>query len=247
MSVMDITILGRNGSIQDGLSGNSSLLLSCEDSSVLIDCSSNLQEAVAKDDLKAVVLTHSHVDHLYGFPSLIHQLWLKGRKEALDVYAKPETQEVASALLEAFHLREKKGMFDIIFKFSPSFSIFDLEVEFFDIDHVSGSIGVVFTKNGKKVVYTSDTRPIANPKQSLIGADLLITEASGLLSDLDVLIKKGHQSGVEAANLAIKIKANRLLLVHLPCEETVRDAIEMQTRRVFSNASVAMTLAHYKV
>ncbi len=247
MSVMDITILGRNGSLQDGLSGNTSLLLSCEGSSVLVDCSSNLQEAVAKDDFKAVVLTHSHVDHLYGFPSLIHQLWLKGRKDALDVYAKPETQKVLSALLDAFHLREKKGMFDIALKFSPSFSTSGLEVEFFGTDHAPGSIGVVFSKDGKKVVYTSDTRPIANPQHILVGADLLITEASGLSDDIEVLVKKGHQGGAEAAELAIKTKAGRLLLVHLPCKENMRDAIEAQARGVFPHASVAIPLAHYEV
>ncbi len=247
MSVMDITILGRNGSLQDRLSGNTSLLVDCGNVSVLVDCSSNLQEAVEKENLQAVVVTHGHVDHLYGFPSLIHQLWLKGRKEALDVYARPEVQKILASLLDAFLLREKKGMFDIVFHSTSSFSIDDLKVELFDTDHAPGSIGMVFIRDGKKVAYTSDTRPIAAPDQVLMDADLLITEASGLSDKKDDLVKKGHQGGLEAAALALASRARKLVLVHLPCSDSARDAIQSQAREVFACSFAAVPLAHYEV
>ena len=244
---MDINILGRNGSLQDGLSGNTSILVDCGNLSVLVDCSANLQEAVAKRNLRAVILTHGHVDHLYGFPSLVHQLWLSGRKEALQVYAKMETQRILSSLLDAFCLREKKGMFDIVFHSASSFQIDDLNVELFDTDHAPGSIGMVFIRDGKKVVYTSDTRPIAEPDQVIMNADLLITEASGLSEKKDELVKKGHQGGLEAAALALATKAGKLVLVHLPCGDDACRAIESQARELFACSFAAVPLTHYEV
>lgn len=108
-----ICFLGCSGSIQDKAASNTSILVKSDSGSILIDTSGNLSIAVKEGDLKAILYTHEHIDHVYALPSLLHQLWLKGRKEELLIYAPGETINIVEALINIFHLREKKGMFDI--------------------------------------------------------------------------------------------------------------------------------------
>ena len=78
--MLNFMFLGTNGSMQ-GDEGNTSLLFKGSRGTVLVDASCGLGRAVAAD-VDAVVLTHEHIDHVYGLPSLIHQLWLSGHLRA---------------------------------------------------------------------------------------------------------------------------------------------------------------------
>ena len=52
--------------------------------------------------LTHVVVTHVHVDHAYGLPSLVRQLMLLGRRTPLAVVCRPEHVEPLRALLTTF-------------------------------------------------------------------------------------------------------------------------------------------------
>ena len=52
--------------------------------------------------VSALIVTHRHVDHVYGFPSLAHNLGLAGRAKPLHVYALPETLAVLHGLNGVF-------------------------------------------------------------------------------------------------------------------------------------------------
>ena len=78
--MLEVEFLGINGSIQERDSGNTSLIVKSDLVSIIVDVSANIQEAV-KSDIDIVILTHWHIDHVYALPSLLHQLWLKGRKK----------------------------------------------------------------------------------------------------------------------------------------------------------------------
>ena len=43
--------------------------------------------------VSSLIVTHRHVDHLYGLPSLAHNMGLAGRRATLHVYALPETMQ----------------------------------------------------------------------------------------------------------------------------------------------------------
>ena len=54
--------------------------------SLFIDCGGSpfyklLKVGADPNFLAGVLLTHSHPDHLYGLPSLLHELWLYGRRD----------------------------------------------------------------------------------------------------------------------------------------------------------------------
>jgi len=240
--MLKVQFLGLNGSIQEKSSSNTSFLLSVGKEMYLVDVSGNLFEATTPD-LKGVILTHSHIDHIYALPSLLHQLWLKGRKEELVIYASTSCSQIAEELIKIFKLREKKGMFQISLKTMDS-----LDSSFipFKTDHTDDSWGFVVRQGDKKLIYTSDTRAITDILPDFYDADVLITEASGTQDDQN-LKAKGHQSGKEAGLIAERIRAKKLFLVHLPCGDDVKKSIKKEAKEVFANTEIPSVLGVYEV
>ena len=83
--MLSVSFLGINGSLVDRDGGNTSLLFRSPDLKILVDVSGNIAEAVDAD-IDSVIITHEHIDHVYGLVSLLHQLWLSGRERKLSVY-----------------------------------------------------------------------------------------------------------------------------------------------------------------
>ena len=237
-----VIFLGTNGSLQERGSGNTSLLLFSSDYKTLVDVSSNIQEAV-KVDIDSVIITHSHTDHVYGIPSLLHQLWLGGRKRLLVIYAPKPVIDLVNTLIDAFSLREKKNFFPLEVKEVEDLRIGNTEISFFKPDHTDASIGLLFKDDKGKILYTSDTRPIKEIKEDWIDSDILIHESSGSSIDEETLIKKGHSSSIDAANLANMIKCKKLILCHLPLND--KNTILEEARIVFSNTIIPSTFYQY--
>lgn len=238
----EVIFLGNNGSLQERGSGNTSLILSSKDCKILVDVSSNIQEAVDKD-IDIVIVTHNHTDHVYGIPSLLHQLWLSGRSRVLTIYAPSKVIPLIDTLINAFNLREKKNFFPLEIKECMDVKVENTEISFFTTDHTDSSVGIIFKDNKGKIIYTSDTRPIVNTNDQWLDCDILIHEASGLYIDEETLIKKGHSSSLDGAKLAAKIKCNLLLLCHLPKGD--KTTILEEAKSVFAHTIIPLPLSKY--
>lgn len=111
-----VHVLGSGSAKPSAMRSNSSYLIESDTSLSYIDCSGSpahqaLRRGLDLDDLRHVYLTHGHVDHVYGFPSLIHSLWMMGlfRDEPLTVHGPEEAIQVARALLAAFGLEDRRN------------------------------------------------------------------------------------------------------------------------------------------
>ena len=71
------------------------------------------RQTLVNAGVDAVILTHEHIDHVYGLPSLLHQMWIAGRRKALDIYVPKGLEGLADGLIQLFGIREKKNMFEI--------------------------------------------------------------------------------------------------------------------------------------
>ena len=140
--MLKLIFLGVNGSLQDTDSGNTSLLLMGRKGSLAVDLSCNIGTLV-NAGVDAVILTHEHIDHVYGLPSLLHQMWIAGRRKALDIYVPKGLEGLADGLIQLFGIREKKNMFAIRMHTEPVFSVGTMKVTTFPTDHTKMSIGVV--------------------------------------------------------------------------------------------------------
>lgn len=227
--------LGVSGSLQEPGGGNTSLLFFGEKGRAAVDLSCHIA-AVVRADVDVVVFTHEHIDHVYGLPSLLHQLWISGRERELRIYAPEGMKELLERLIGVFKLREKKGMFPIRILSQTEFWVGSMKIALFRTDHTAVSVGLAVTEGMEKVIYTADTRPIRKPDPLMEGADILICEASGCFEEEEELIKKGHSSGRDAAWLGARLGVKRLYLCHLP--EKGKEAVLAEAAAVFRETSV---------
>ena len=234
--MLNLMFLGTNGSMQ-GDEGNTSLLFKGSRGTVLVDASCGLGRAVAAD-VHAVVLPHEHIDHVYGLPSLIHQLWLSGRRRALDICVPAGMEEFVHRFLEVFSLQEKKNMFDFRIRTGRQFSVGSMEITLFSTEHTETSVGLVVREGEDRVVYTSDTRPIREILPCMAGAQVLIHEASGCEAEEEILWKKGHSNGADAARLAERLGVGRLYLCHLPETQELRKKVLEEASAIFPSACI---------
>ena len=114
-------------------------------------------------------------------------------------------------------------------------------------DHTAASVGLIVEENGKKLVYTSDTRPIPAETRPAERADVLIHEASGSSVNEEILVKKGHSSGKDAAELANAMNAGELFICHLPMDSAAQREVEGDALRIFRNTLIPLPLKKYCV
>ena len=249
--MLKLIFLGVNGSLQDTDSGNTSLLLMGRKGSLAVDLSCNIGTLV-NAGVDAVILTHEHIDHVYGLPSLLHQMWIVGRRKALDIYVPKGLEGLADGLIQLFGIREKNNMFAIRMHTEPVFCVGTMKVTTFPTDHTEVSIGVVVeegdvTEDGmedamegrrSKLVYTCDTRPLGDIPSFMKGAQVLVHEASGLSKDGETLLRKGHSSGADAGKMARALGADKLYLCHLPRGEEAKAEILHEAKIVFEESFI---------
>lgn len=102
---MDICLLGTGGMLPLKNRFLTSCYIEHEGKGVLIDCGEGTQVAAAKAQIKisricAILLTHTHADHITGLPGLLLSIANTERTEALEIYAPKSALGVIEALLK---------------------------------------------------------------------------------------------------------------------------------------------------
>lgn len=92
---------------------------------------------------------------------------------------------------------------------------------------------------GRKIVYATDTRPTREAALAAKGADLLIHEAAYANAEGRLAVERKHATSEEAARLARKAGAKRLVLTHISARHRDTSQLLSQARKIFRNTSVA--------
>ncbi len=154
--------------------------------------------------IDGIFLTHAHHDHTGGLEEF--RYW----KRDLDLFVEPgvyeslRREEWGDKLPDiAFHCPFHPGMavrFDGFF-FTP-----------FAVSHTIPCFGLAIYENGRKIVYTSDTRNwFSNYAYSLMdGADLLIVNTPHFSPP-----HEDHVTSTEAVELKERVRASHLILTHV--------------------------------
>jgi ribonuclease Z len=195
---------------------------------------------VSLPDIRAVILTHRHTDHIYGLPMLVQGLWLGGREEGLPLYGPAEALEAAGKLLEILQLADREEIFPIEWHSVPLregrrvMEIGDVRITSAPGVHAGvQTLALRFDNpvSGRSIVYSSDTEPCPAVRRLAAGANLLIHEATGTHA--------GHSSPAQAAGVARQAGVEQLALIHYPVQGVNLEA----WRRAAGEFSGPVTLA----
>lgn len=234
MIVPELIVLGTAASVPDADHDTVGLLLRGPGWAIPIDCGGSPLHKLARlgvdmDDIRAVVQTHRHADHLYGLPMLVQGLWIGGRKASLPIYGPAETLDVAHKLLELFALTDQEEVFAIEWHPVPlreGRRVLEVEgVRITATPVVHGSADTLALRfdnaaSGRSIVYSADTEPWPALARLAAGADLLIHEATGDFA--------GHSSPAQAAEIAREAGVAQLALIHYPVRGMDLEAWRLQ-------------------
>jgi ribonuclease Z len=166
--------------------------------------------------LTAVVVTHTHPDHVYGLPALVQCLLILGRTAPLPIYCRVEHVALVEKLLGLFGLFDE-GLELPIMPVAPREGIRVLATEDVVVTaspNVHGSmpnLAVRLDAGARSLVYSSDTRPCAEVERLARGATVLVHEATFARPNP----AEWHSTAREAGTVARAAGVGRLYLAHV--------------------------------
>ena len=225
---MPFQFLGTSGAIPSAGRDNTALAFYAPDDAVLVDSPGSPYQKILKAGLdpmrvSSLIVTHRHVDHLYGLPSLAHNMGLAGRRTTLHVYTLPETMPFLRGFMELFPLEEKMPYGIELHEIPPKEGYEVLQAKGFRIRsspviHGAPNIAlrVEFDLPGERgaVMYSSDTSPCPSLVALARGADILVHEATFLHEEAVRAKADGHTTGFQAGEVAAQASVKRLMLCH---------------------------------
>lgn len=224
----EVTFLGTSGALPTADRGYTSLLIADDQVSMLIDCGSVVYQALLKarvnpNSISDLFITHAHIDHIAGLPSLLECLRLSGRQAPLRLWALPETMETVQGLLQVFAFEIPLPLpypIELHTLDGPCPPLGAVAFSFVPVDHSIPNAGVKLSFPQAAgalwtVVYSSDTRPTESLIAFAESADLLILECTFLNAGVAGAQQAGHMTAGQAGKLAAAANVKRLALVHL--------------------------------
>ncbi len=173
-------------------------------------------------ELTDLFFTHSHPDHIYGFPFLSHCFY--SGKKALRCRATPETVAVLKKSLSTFKLLDPDKYLDVEFSELPadrveSFTLEDtLKISSIPTKHSRPGVGYLIESGRQKVLYSGDTAPNKFLFNAGNDADLLLLDCQST-DAYRRYFSGSHCSAMQAGKIASKLRAKVLLPFHFNTSE----------------------------
>lgn len=242
---MHFAFLGTSGAVPSLRRDNTSLVFAGGDESVLVDCGGSpiqklLLAAVNPQSVTRVVITHLHVDHSYGLPSLVRGLALMGRRSALRINCREEHAEPLRDLLRVFHILDRADLFPLLFEPVPALPRVAVgRTGPFTLTASPNAHGPmpnlalrVDAAGAPSVVYSSDTEPCEAVVELARGADTLVHEAT--FAEGDTARHGVHSTARQAGEIAARAGVRRLILAHIdPRHHDATAALADEAQRSF--------------
>lgn len=230
--------------LSSGSRGNSTLV-ETKDTKVLIDLGvtkSYVEERLKElevdpNDIKAILITHTHVDHIQGL-----KVFLKKYHPKL---------YVNKIILSLLH--EYIEDFDYELYETNNIIIDDLNIDVIKTSHdVKGSVGFILKNNNKSFVYITDTGYINNKYfERLKNHNLYVMESNHDVKMLmdgkypfhlkkRILGDKGHLSNADASyylSLFVGDKTKTIILAHLSDDNNTYEKAEGTLKDILSKNS----------
>jgi ribonuclease Z len=190
-----------------------------------------------------ILLSHAHLDHVIGLTFL------------LDIMATTELQTVrVHGSKEKLMVVRDHLFHPMLFPVAPQFSFHEFPTEtqsidlpgarlqYFDLEHPGGSVGMVLETPTKKIAYITDTRPLSiiQWESRLEGLDLLMHECYFTDQSQDLALQSGHCWLSAVTELVEAIRPKKTLLIHAnPQAEIIGHSLTLELRHQRLGISIA--------
>ena len=221
--MLKLVYLGTGAAVPSPGRDNTCLALDDGEEITLIDASGSPLKRLADaslppERLARVIITHRHLDHTCGLPSLLQGLWLMGRRAPLPIYAESETWEFLDRLVDVFRPSSWTDAFAIEHRpISVGETFLTTATTSFRAgrgQHSVASVGLRMETDRTTLVYSSDTSPCASIVEVSRDADLLIHESTFQAGAEDAALRLGHSTALQAAQVATEAGVSHLTLIH---------------------------------
>lgn len=245
---MKVTVLGKYGPFPAASGACSGYLVQQGNTKVLVDCGngvlSRLQQICPIDELKAIIISHLHSDHVSDMLVLRYALDIlnaRGLREP-----KPLPVYVPGSPKDEYDRLFFKGVFEVhLIQDGMHLQIDDLSFYFQEMTHPVQSFGVKITGGNKLLVYTGDTNYNEKIEPFARDADLFIADA-GLLEKDKTSPNVPHLTAREVGLIAAKANVKRLMLSHIwPWYD--QDEILAEAQTSYPEAFIAQEMEEYSV
>lgn len=220
--MVEVVFIGTGEATDPELPNTSTLLRGSR--AVLVDCGYSVPPAFWRhfrdaELLDAVYLTHLHADHSFGLPALL--LWMRfaGRRRPLQIIGGPGTRDWAERLLDLGYSGAfaSTKCFPIEWReLSPGepYALGSMQLRCAQSAHSMVNYSLRVDDGQYAVACSGDGAPTAATATLYRGVHLLIHEAFRLEDAVD-----GHSTAVEVLELAQRVGARELALVHCAAGE----------------------------
>jgi ribonuclease BN (tRNA processing enzyme) len=218
---VDLTVLGAHGTWPGAGGATSGLLVRREGFSLWIDAGSgtlaNLQRHVGLFDVGAVMISHSHPDHvsdLYSY--LMARMFSPEHPPKIPLYLAPNVAERFNPLLtdDSADMRLAEGFDVVVVEPGRELEAGPFRLSTAPMRHTVPTIGVRVEAGDVSMAYSADTGPTQELVKLARDADLLVAEASYQeVAGKD--FPPIHLSAREAGEAAAQAGAGKLILTHL--------------------------------
>lgn len=238
--------LGTSGAVPSASRDTTAVVIRAGGSTCLVDVGGSPVQKLRRIgidpvSLSAVVVTHTHPDHVYGLPALIQGLLILGRRAPLPIYCRVEHTDLVGRLLDLFGLSDE-GLSVPVVPVEPREGVRVLETPDLVLTASPNAHGrmpnlaIRADAGGRSVVYSSDTRPCAEVEALARGATVLIHEATFARPDPS----QWHSTAREAGQVARHAGVRRLYLAHVGYAEHGTLRAHVAAARAGFGGAVAM-------
>lgn len=235
---------GRPGAERD----TSGLLIAAAGRHTLVDCPGGVitklaRIGVAPEAVQRIILTHDHVDHIYGLPHLIHGLAIGGASASVPVFGPADTLRTVDAVLRA-HGLVGPGYPAIVehpVPIAPLTEFLDEEIRIVasPARHSRPTLALRIERDDAVLGLSSDGLPSDDTARLCAGADVLLHDCGGVEADR-ASFDGHHASAAEAAEVAARADARGLYLTHLPPIDAELERSLLAEARTRFEGSVAL-------
>jgi ribonuclease Z len=247
-----LTVLGSSSAIPTLNRNPSAHLLNANERLFLIDCAEGTQLQLRRQHIhfqriRHILISHLHGDHYYGLIGLLTTFHLLGRKEELHLYGYSPLEEIIRIQLEVsatilqyplhFHSIDPS-------RYERIYEDEKISIHTIPLKHSIPTCGFLFREKPRRqhlqdppkprsYAYCTDTAYDESILPYIKDVSLLYHEATFMHSMQKQAAEKMHSTTIEAATLAQKANAGKLLIGHYSARYDDLAPLVAEARSVF--------------